>query len=553
MATVKLYLRPSAQRGRNPDKLYMRVTHDGLSRTIVMHYRIWPEEWDDERQSLVLPQDNTRRKRQLLDYKDGLSRAIRQMNSVLKELERQQGRYTVDEVMSRYRVARAELQKLSIYAEYLAVDMRGQGSNRTARAYGTAVSRLQDFNMGKELSLEQLTAELMGSFQQALISEGISMSTLSFYMRMLRAIYNKAIDEGLIPWRLNTPFDEVYTEVLPVVKPRKSDAAPLPVDTLPADTLSDTPAPAPTAAASGWQPTIVRDMRSWWDGRIYFHSPSYCIGYIVHGHKTIYYGDRHCVLKNGDLFWLGVGAHQVEDVPETGCPFEQITFCYNQSRMRHILIRLKATRRLEIGDSHTCEICRQLNHADCHGWSEVHDFFSEVSHNLRNGAFENAPESENKVLTELVYLLLNHNDSCMRGKIVESADLPQESIRLLGEARVASGRDSEHASDFEKFVNKHIFSNLPLEELARMSDCSLSAFFEQFKRYFSDTPHRWFLKQRLIHAAQLLGATYKPVSKISTECGFPNTSHFINRFKKEYGMTPWKYRNEHNKPAIAGD
>lgn len=33
-----------------------------------------------------------------------------------------------------------------------------------------------------------------------------------------------------------------------------------------------------------------------------------------------------------------------------------------------------------------------------------------------------------------------------------------------------------------------------------------------------------------------------PIAEIGIDCNFPNTSHFIKLFKKEYGMTPAAYR-----------
>ena len=58
-------------------------------------------------------------------------------------------------------------------------------------------------------------------------------------------------------------------------------------------------------------------------------------------------------------------------------------------------------------------------------------------------------------------------------------------------------------------------------------------------------PHRWYIKQRLMHSRLLLISTSKSISEIGNECTFPNTSHFIKLFKKEFRMTPAAYRNTH--------
>ena len=48
-----------------------------------------------------------------------------------------------------------------------------------------------------------------------------------------------------------------------------------------------------------------------------------------------------------------------------------------------------------------------------------------------------------------------------------------------------------------------------------------------------------------MHSRLLLISTSKSISEIGNECTFPNTSHFIKLFKKEYSVTPATYRHRH--------
>lgn len=65
---------------------------------------------------------------------------------------------------------------------------------------------------------------------------------------------------------------------------------------------------------------------------------------------------------------------------------------------------------------------------------------------------------------------------------------------------------------------------------------------------YGTSPHQWLIRQRLIHARLLLISTDKAIAEIGTACAFPNTSHFIKLFRKQYGMTPETYRNRHRGP-----
>ena len=111
-------------------------------------------------------------------------------------------------------------------------------------------------------------------------------------------------------------------------------------------------------------------------------------------------------------------------------------------------------------------------------------------------------------------------------------------------SKVLSNVDSAH-DNFEQIIYSNIFSDLAIEELAEMCNRSLTSFKKEFKRHFFMPPHRWFIKQRLIQSRLLLISTSKSISEIGIECTFPNTSHFIKLFKKQYGTTPAIYRNTH--------
>jgi integrase len=133
------------------------------------------------------------------------------MDAVIRELERE-GTYTVDKLMSRYRSVMTG-NTMMAFTEKLATELEQAGYGRTAKAYRTAAARLQRFNSDKDINPEHFTAALLTDFQATLKAEGRSMNTISFYMRTLRAIYHKAIAEGRIARRAESPFSGVYTGV----------------------------------------------------------------------------------------------------------------------------------------------------------------------------------------------------------------------------------------------------------------------------------------------------------------------------------------------------
>lgn len=81
----------------------------------------------------------------------------------------------------------------------------------TARNYARTAASFARFLAGRELSLRELTDEVVGRYNIYLIERGVTRNTVSFYMRNLRAVYNHAVNLRLV--EQTHPFRNVYTGV----------------------------------------------------------------------------------------------------------------------------------------------------------------------------------------------------------------------------------------------------------------------------------------------------------------------------------------------------
>lgn len=82
---------------------------------------------------------------------------------------------------------------------------------RTSETYTTTFNSFVRFTNGKDVLLSDIDSDLMTAYETYLKAQGVSMNTISFYMRILRAVYNRAVEEGLIVQRY--PFKHVYTGI----------------------------------------------------------------------------------------------------------------------------------------------------------------------------------------------------------------------------------------------------------------------------------------------------------------------------------------------------
>lgn len=273
------------------------------------------------------------------------------------------------------------------------------------------------------------------------------------------------------------------------------------------------------------QPMVVKYVETQSGGVRSITLSRYAIGYIVHGTKYIHSGDKRKCLTRGDLFYLGIGLHYTEELPEADHPFEQIVFYYTPDELQRILLHLNVTYRLSITNNHICTECRSRSEVSMPSWPAIRSIFLGAASYLRDEGSLNDPAAGNFKMTELIYHIVSHEDSCLKSKVLSSIDSAKE--------------------NFEQIVYDHIFKDISIDELARLTNRSLTSFKKEFRRHFQMPPHKWYIRQRLMHSRLLLISTSKSISEIGNECTFPNTSHFIKLFKKEYSVTPATYRNRH--------
>lgn len=88
------------------------------------------------------------------------------------------------------------------------------------------------------------------------------------------------------------------------------------------------------------------------------------------------------------------------------------------------------------------------------------------------------------------------------------------------------------------FIEAHLGSGLTLSELAAQAGLSEFHFARMFKQSMRLAPHQYVMQRRMAQAEQLVRHSQLPLTEIALRCGFNSSSHFSNRFKSVYGMTP---------------
>ncbi len=96
--------------------------------------------------------------------------------------------------------------------------------------------------------------------------------------------------------------------------------------------------------------------------------------------------------------------------------------------------------------------------------------------------------------------------------------------------------------NFNDIIQKNIFSNLSIDNFAKLTNSSKASFKRKFAELYNESPAKYISNKKLEKATQLLQIKSKPIADIAYECGFETVSNFNRAFKLQYGKTPTVFR-----------
>lgn len=86
--------------------------------------------------------------------------------------------------------------------------------------------------------------------------------------------------------------------------------------------------------------------------------------------------------------------------------------------------------------------------------------------------------------------------------------------------------------------------------LAKEVGLSRSSLVQRFTKYLSEPPMAYLIRWRLQLAARALTSTSRGVADIAEDVGYESEAAFNRAFKREFGLPPARYRNEHRTQSL---
>lgn len=212
MASVKVKFRPSTIEGKE-GTIYYQIIQNRVIRQLKTDYRIFTDEWNEGENCIIV--DHSERGNLLLSLQERMEWDLKRLDMIIRQLDNRKAGYTADDIVASFQ-NNTEGQSLFNFMQNIIVRLKQMGKQRTSETYQTTLKSFMQFRKNKDLLLDEITSEMIQTYEAYLQNRGISRNSSSFYMRILRAVYNQAVEKDLTSQRF--PFKHVYTGVDKTVK-----------------------------------------------------------------------------------------------------------------------------------------------------------------------------------------------------------------------------------------------------------------------------------------------------------------------------------------------
>lgn len=223
MASIKVKFRPSTVTNRE-GTVYYQIIHERKVRQLLTRYHVYPSEWDEKR-SMVTTSNKSERRSFILSIRERIRWDMERLTRINRKLDADGLSYTADDVIDEFNIYTNEY-SLFNFMESIIAKLKQNGKVRTSETYKATLNSFKKFlksqtqkdgcRQDEDIMLDCINSEVMEAYEAWHQQRGVAPNTISFYTRILQAVYNRAVEEDVIEDR--NPFRHVYTGIDKTVK-----------------------------------------------------------------------------------------------------------------------------------------------------------------------------------------------------------------------------------------------------------------------------------------------------------------------------------------------
>lgn len=177
--------------------IVIQIIHNRRKKTISTNYHVAEEEFDNNLSIVKSKSRSPKRRAQILSINLDLQQMQQRIEKAIKSLKSNYDTYSIFDILNNYTITE-NCKYFSTYCCTLISELKKQGNQSTAISYGSMMGKLQSFRGNHLLLLDEIDNKVVCDFERYLQNQGLKTNTINFHIRILKAIYNRAVAQGII-------------------------------------------------------------------------------------------------------------------------------------------------------------------------------------------------------------------------------------------------------------------------------------------------------------------------------------------------------------------
>lgn len=226
MATINVFLRPDAMSASDGhEKVMIEVELNETIIDIPLGFRLQKGTLSGVNGKLKFSRVTDQAREKFQQIEGVILKEVSVIKKVALKLETVGEDITAEEIYNAYLNCKEE-SRLICFMGRIERNLKIRGHFRTAETYRSALNSFKRFlsereacmngGMEEDIPFYHVTPSLIREYEGWMFQRGLTRNSISFYMRILRAVFNRAVEEGLA--EDCQPFKRVYTGVDKTIK-----------------------------------------------------------------------------------------------------------------------------------------------------------------------------------------------------------------------------------------------------------------------------------------------------------------------------------------------
>lgn len=214
MVKIKVKLKVLSEE-KSRGRIYYQIIMNKFKRQIETEYELLLDEWDSKNELAISEKSyNSDREIYIAEVNRNIEFDIKRIEKIIYSFGEFDS-FNIDDIVKKYLQPNPN-EKLFDFMQTIISSLHECMQYRTSETYKSTLASIMRFREGRDIFLVDLSSDIVLGYESYLKRCNVTMNTCSFYMRIFRAVYNRAVERNLIVQQY--PFKKVYTGVAKTVK-----------------------------------------------------------------------------------------------------------------------------------------------------------------------------------------------------------------------------------------------------------------------------------------------------------------------------------------------